>query len=30
MVQNNSGTGLYILKHKDLDVAMVLIDLEFC
>lgn len=28
MVQNNSGTGLYILKHKDLDVAMVLIDLE--
>lgn len=28
MVQNNSRTGLYILKHKDLDVAMVLIDLE--
>lgn len=25
---NNAETGLYVLKHKDLDVAMVLLDAE--
>lgn len=28
MMQNSAETGLYVLKHKDLDVAMVLIDTE--